>query len=53
MGEFNVRNDRPLPDGSVQITLTKRGDPHVYKLVVRNLYQPDERVLGEETLGGD
>ncbi len=37
------------PDGSVLVTLTKRGDPHVYRLWVRNLYRKDEVVIREET----
>jgi len=52
-GEFNNMNQEVQPDGSVLVTLTKRGDPHIYRMFVLHLYQPDERVLREETSGGD
>jgi len=34
------------------VTLTKRGDNHVYRMFVLHLYQPNERVLREEIQGG-
>ncbi len=40
------------PDGSVMITLTKRNDPHIYKMVVRDLYRLTELVLSETIEGG-
>ncbi len=43
-------SQEPQPDGTVVVTLTKRGDPHVYRLVVRNLYQPDEQVISQEVV---
>lgn len=49
-GDFNHMTQQRQLDGSVLITLTKRGDPHVYKMAVRNLYQADEEVLWEESL---
>ena len=49
-GDFNYMSQDEQPDGSVLITLTKRGDPHVYKMVVKNLYQPDEEVISEEVI---
>jgi len=52
-GDFNDCDRVRQPDGSVLVTLTKRGDPHVYRMYVLHLYQPDERVLREETSGGD
>ena len=52
-GEFNYMSQEYQPDGSLLVTLTKRGDPHIYKLWVRDLYQPNEQVLREETSGGD
>jgi len=52
-GEFNHMNQQLQPDGSLLVTLTKRGDPHIYRITVLHLYQPDERVLREETSGGD
>ena len=51
-GEFNYMSQAVQPDGSVLVTLTKRGDPHVYRMTVLHLYQPDERVLREEIQGG-
>ena len=52
LGEFNYMNQEHQADGSVLITLTKRGDPHVYRMYVLHLYQPNERVLREEIQGG-
>ena len=47
-GEFNNMSQERQPDGSLLVTLTKRGDPHIYKLWVRDLYLPTEVVLKEE-----
>lgn len=47
-GDFNYMSQVAQPDGSVEITLTKRGDPHTYKLWVKDLYQPTEQVIKEE-----
>lgn len=47
-GAFNTMYQISLPDGSVDVTLTRRGDPNVYRMIVCNLYQPDERVIKEE-----
>jgi hypothetical protein len=47
-GNFNHMSQAPQPDGSVLVTLTKRGDPHVYRMWVKNLYTKDEAVLKEE-----
>ena len=41
---------RPQPDGTLLVILTKRGDPHVYKLTVKDLYKPTEQVIKEETI---
>jgi hypothetical protein len=49
-GEFNYMSQEAQLDGSVLVTLTKRGDPHVYRMWVRDLYQPTERVLREEII---
>lgn len=35
-------------DGSVLITLSKRGENKLYKLKVKDLYLPTEQVLSEE-----
>jgi hypothetical protein len=47
-GEFNHMSQEQQSDGSVLVTLTKRGDPHVYRMWVKNLYTKDEEVLKEE-----
>ena len=52
-GDFNHMSQAVQPDGSRLVMLTKRGDPHVYRMYVLNLYQPNEQVLREEILGGD
>lgn len=49
-GEFNHMNQKRQADGSLLITLTKRGDEKVYKMVIKNLYQPDEEVISEEVV---
>lgn len=50
-GDFNYMCGEPQPDGSVLVTLTKRGDPHVYRMWVKDLYKPTEVVIKEETKG--
>jgi len=47
-GDFNYMSQELQPDGSLLVTLTKRGDPHVYRMWVKDLYQPDEQVIKEE-----
>ena len=47
-GDFNHMSQERLPDGSLLVILTKRGDRHVYKLWVRDLYKPTEVVIKEE-----
>jgi len=47
-GNFNDMNQEEQPDGSVIVTLVKRGDPHVYKMKVKNLYGKDEEVEWEK-----
>lgn len=51
-GAYNYCNQTEQPDGSVLVTLTKRGDPHVYRMWVTGLGTPQERVLKEEITGG-
>ena len=51
-GEFNDMNQVPRADGSLLVTLTRRGDPHVYRMWVKDLYQPTEQVIKEEITGG-
>ena len=48
LGLFNTMGQALQPDGSLLVTLTKRGDNHVYRLWVRDLYKPTEVVIREE-----
>ena len=50
LGDFNHMSQERQPDGSLLVTLTKRGDPHVCKLWVRDLYLPTETVLKQEII---
>jgi len=47
-GDFSFMSQEQQPDGSVLITLTKRGDPRIYRLWIKDLYQPTEVVIKEE-----
>lgn len=47
-GDFNHASQELQPDGSLLVKLTKRGDNHIYKLWVRDLYLPTEVVIKEE-----
>lgn len=49
-GAFNDMNQEDQPDGSVIISLTKRGDNHIYKMKIKDLYGKNEEVLWEETI---
>ena len=51
-GDFSHMSQTALPDGSVEIILSKRGESVRYRLVVRNLYRADEVVLVDEVLNG-
>jgi len=42
-GDFNDMSQEQQPDGSVIITLSKRGEDKTYRFRVKNLYQPDEQ----------
>lgn len=46
-GDFNIMGQTSLDDGSVIVTLTKRGERRVYVFQVDDLYGPDEEVLVE------
>jgi hypothetical protein len=50
MGEWNVCRQEVLPSGDTRITMTKRGDPHTYVVVVRNLYGAMQVIVSEEVL---
>lgn len=47
-GDFNDMYTESQPDGSVIITLSKRGEHKVYRFRVKDLYDPNEEVLWEE-----
>ena len=47
-GKFNTMSQEWQPDGSVIITLSKRGEGKVYKFKVKDLYGKNEEVLSEE-----
>jgi len=47
-GNFNTMSQEWQPDGSVIITLTKRGEGKVYKMKVKNLYSKKEKVEWEK-----
>jgi len=48
-GDFNDINQKWLPDGSVILTLHKRGQKTYHKIRVKNLYQPNEEVVRIDT----
>jgi hypothetical protein len=48
-GNFNDMSQEHQSDGSIKITLSKRGEDKVYKFRVRNLYQPNEEELDYDT----
>ncbi len=47
-GDFNHMGQELQPDGTLLVTLTKRGDHHVYRMWVKDLYKPTEVVVKEE-----
>ena len=49
-GDFNGINQQELPDGSVVITLSKRGEDKRYRFRVKNLYGEKEEVLEHEII---
>ena len=49
-GDFNDMSQEGQPDGSVIITLSKRGEGLLYKFKVKDLYGPNEQVLSEEVI---
>lgn len=48
-GDFNNMDQEKQPDGSVVITLSKRGVKKAYKFRVKNLYKSDEEELNVNT----
>lgn len=49
-GDFNTMSQEWQPDGSVIITLSKRGESKIYRFRVKDLYGEHEEVLNEEIL---
>jgi len=52
LGDFNDMSQARQEDGSVIITLSKRGEGEVYRFRVIDLYGEHEEILEEEVLGG-
>ena len=52
IGDFNTMSQKHQPDGSVIITLDKRGEGKVYRFCVKDLYGENEEVLWEEIKEG-
>ncbi len=51
VGDFNDMSQVTQPDSTLLVTLSRRNDPHVYKMWVRDLYKPSEVVVKEEIAG--
>lgn len=49
-GDFNEMSQDWQADGTVIITLSKRGERRIYKLCVQDLYGEHEEVLSEEVI---
>jgi len=48
-GDFNYMSQEWQPDGSVIITLSKRGEHKVHRFRVRDLYGPNEEEVNLAT----
>jgi len=51
-GDFNTMSQERQADGSVIITLTKRGEGKVHRMKVKNLYSKKEKVIWEKVESG-
>ena len=49
-GDFNNMSQEELDDGSVIITLYRRGEPVKYRIRVKDLYGEHEKVLEHEII---
>ena len=49
-GDFNDMCQEWQPDGSVIITLSRRGENKTYRFRVKNLYKENEKVLEHEVI---
>jgi hypothetical protein len=47
-GDFNTMVQESQTDETLLVTLTRRGDNHVYRMWVKDLYQQTEVVIKEE-----
>ena len=50
LGDFNTMSHELQPDGSVTVTLSKRGENKTYKFKVKDLYGEHEEVLEHEII---
>jgi len=48
--DFNTMNQARQPDGSIVITLSKRGEGKIYRFRVKDLYGENEEVLEHEEI---
>lgn len=51
-GDFNDMSQDRQPDGSVIITLVRRGEGKTYRFRVKDLYGEHEEVISEEIIKG-
>ena len=49
-GDFNNMSQERQPDGSIIVTLSKRGEGKTYRFRVKDLYGPNEEVLEHEVI---
>ena len=49
-GDFNAMNQERQPDGSIVVTLSKRGEGKIYRFHVQNLYKENEEILEHEVI---
>jgi len=49
-GDFNDMSQERLPDGSVIVTLSKRGEGKSYRFRVKDLYGEHEEVMEHEVI---
>ena len=50
LGDFNTMEQEHLQDGSVIVTLTKRGENKSYRFRVKDLYGENEKLLEHEVI---
>lgn len=49
-GDFNTMRQEHQPDGSVIVTLSKRGESKVYRFRVKDLYGKNEKVTEHKVI---